>query len=119
VRGRADNDHWSNDSVFVQFDLSVDAAGVPRFRIGTPSATIVVIEDCNGCGVAGWGWQDNGYGTGVLGPLMYFTEGPQRIRVQTREDGLSIDQIVLSPERYLSTAPGALKNDTVILPRVQ
>jgi hypothetical protein len=38
------------------------------------------------------------------------------VRVQTREDGLSIDQIVLSPATYLATAPGALKNDTTILP---
>ena len=55
------------------------------------------LEDCSGCGVSGWGWQDNGYGTGVLGPLIYFSDdGPQTIRMQTREDGLSIDQIVLS-----------------------
>jgi hypothetical protein len=32
-----------------------------------------------------------------------------------REDGLSIDQIVLSPASYLNTAPGALKDDTTIL----
>ena len=30
------------------------------------------------------------------------TSGPQRLRIQSREDGLSIDQIVLSPERYLT-----------------
>jgi hypothetical protein len=37
--------------------------------------------------------------------------------LQTREDGLSIDQIVLSAGRYLSSPPGATKNDTVIVPR--
>ena len=42
-----------------------------------------------------------------MGPLVYFnTTGPQRMRIQTREDGLSIDQIVLSPVTYLNTAPG-------------
>jgi hypothetical protein len=67
--------------------------------------------------LSGWGWQDNGNGAGVLGPLVYFaTTGPQRIRVQVREDGLALDQIVLSPQRYLQSAPGASKNDTVILP---
>jgi len=35
--------------------------------------------------------------------------------VQVREDGLSIDQIVLSPQTYLSTAPGKAINDTTIL----
>ena len=43
--------------------------------------------------------------------------GQQRIRLQTREDGLSIDQIVLSAEKYLTSRPGPAKNDTTILPR--
>jgi len=46
---------------------------------------------------------------------MYFTAGPQTIRIQGREDGISIDQIVLSPDTYLTTSPGATKNDTTIL----
>jgi hypothetical protein len=36
--------------------------------------------------------------------------------VQTREDGYGIDQIVLSRVRYASSSPGALRNDTTILP---
>src|SRR4030095_8800840 len=62
------------------------------------------------------GWQDNGWGAGVRGPLIYFqSSGAQTIRLQPREDGISIDQIVLSPQRYLNSSPGALRNDTVIL----
>jgi hypothetical protein len=30
--------------------------------------------------------------------------------------GLSIDHIVLSPATYLTVAPGAMQNDTTILP---
>jgi hypothetical protein len=41
--------------------------------------------------------------------------GYQQIRIQTREDGVSIDQIVLSAEKYLTTRPGAAKNDLTIL----
>jgi len=49
---------------------------------------------------------------------MYFAAtGSQTIRVQVREDGLSIDQIVLSADRFLAVAPGAARNDTTILPR--
>ena len=119
IRGTGTSNHYANDSAYVQFDRSVDQAGVPVYRIGTTSATTYTLEDCSGCGLSGWGWQDNGYGTGVLGPLLYFaTSGPQRIRVQVREDGLGIDQIVLSPQKYLQLAPGAPKNDTVILPEV-
>jgi hypothetical protein len=35
--------------------------------------------------------------------------------VQQREDGAIIDQIVLSPADYLTTAPGARRNDTTII----
>jgi hypothetical protein len=116
IRGTADSNSWSNDSVFVQFSDSVTAAGTPIYRIGTTSATDVNLEACSGCGVAGWGWQDNGYGTGVLGPLIYFaTPGPKTMRVQTREDGFAIDQVVLSHTTFVTSAPGALKNDTTIL----
>jgi hypothetical protein len=51
-----------------------------------------------------------------MGPVIYFqTTGLQTIRIQTREDGFSIDQIVLSPQSYLNSSPGALKNDNIIL----
>jgi endonuclease/exonuclease/phosphatase family metal-dependent hydrolase len=117
MRSKADSNGWANDSVHVQFSGSVTATGSSIYRIGTTSATFVNLEDCSGCGISGWGWQDNGWGTGVLGPLIYFqSSGTQTIRVQTREDGLSIDQIVLSSVTYLSSSPGALRNDTVILP---
>jgi hypothetical protein len=117
VRGRAAGDAWTNDSAFVQFDHSVSADGTPVFRIGTSAATVYSVEDCSGCGLSGWGWQDNAYGTGALGPDIYFaTSGPQRVRIQMREDGLGIDQIVLSAVTYLARSPGATKNDTTILP---
>jgi hypothetical protein len=48
--------------------------------------------------------------------LLRFPQGgPQRIRIQVREDGVSVDQIVLSAAKYLTTRPGAARNDTVIL----
>jgi endonuclease/exonuclease/phosphatase family metal-dependent hydrolase len=96
--GKADNDYWGNDSVFVQFSGSVTSSGSATWRIGTTSATEINLEDCSGCGLSGWKWQDNGYGRDVDGPLVYFaTTGTQRMRVQTREDGLSIDHIGLAP----------------------
>ena len=117
LRARAENNSYNNDSVFVQFSNSVDQNGVPAFQIGTTDGIPVVLEDCGGCGVSGWGWQDNGYGTGVLGPTIAFeTSGQQTIRIQRREDGISIDQIVLSPVTYLTTSPGKTKNDDRILP---
>ena len=116
IRARAENDSWQNDSVFVQFSGSLDAAGVSAFRIGTTSATVVSLEESSGAGVTGWGWQENGYGLNVYGPAIYFDSAAQKIRLQLREDGMSIDQIVLSPVTFATEAPGAAKNDTTILP---
>lgn len=120
MRARADGNVYTNDSLFVQFSNSTTSNGTPIYRIGTTSAAEYNLEDCSGCGLAGWGWQDNGWGVGVLGPAIYFdTTGPQTLRLQNREDGLSIDQIILSPTAFLNTAPGALKNDTTIYAATQ
>jgi hypothetical protein len=114
IRGKAEGDSYTNDSVFVQFSGSVDASGAAIDRIGTTAAAAVSIEDGSGAGLAGWGWQDDAYGA-LAAPFYFAASGPQKIRVQPREDGLSIDQIVLSSAKYVSAAPGAAKNDTTIL----
>ena len=116
IRGKADGDSWANDSVFVQFSGSIDASGIPVWRIGSSSAASVSIEQCSGCALSGWGWRDNGFGIGAFGPTVSFaTAGPQTIRIQTREDGVSIDQIVLSAETYLVRPPGAAHDDATVL----
>ena len=108
IHGRADGDDWDNDSVFIQFSGSVTSSGSSIYRIGTSSATEMNLEECKGCGLSGWDWQDNGWGSGVLGPAIYFkTTGTQTLRIQTREDGLSIDRVILSPSTYLRTSPSS------------
>jgi hypothetical protein len=117
VRLKAENDHWSNDSVFVQFTGAKDAAGNPIYQIGTTSALAVNLEECSGCGVSGWGWEDDGWGgVDVSGVTLRFPEGgPQTIRIQTREDGVSVDTVVLSSEKHRTLRPGAAKNDSTRL----
>jgi phosphatidylserine/phosphatidylglycerophosphate/cardiolipin synthase-like enzyme len=116
IRGKAYNDSGYNDSVHVQFDKSVSSGGTAAYRIGTTASTYVNLEEINGAGVSGWGWQDNGFGAGVFGSPIYFaTSGTQTLRVQVREDGFSIDQIVLSPDTFLNSAPGANKLDSTKL----
>jgi hypothetical protein len=114
LRGKADKDSWANDSVFVQFSGSVNASGAAINRIGTTSAATVSIEDGTNAGLAGWGWADDSY-SGFASPMYFATTGTQTIRIQVREDGLSLDQIVLSADRFATRAPGATKNDTTIL----
>jgi endonuclease/exonuclease/phosphatase family metal-dependent hydrolase len=113
VHGRADGDEWDNDSVFVQFSGSVNSSGGAIYRIGTTSAAEVNLEPCSGCGLDGWKWQDNGYGWGVYGPNVYFAKtGTQKLRVQTREDGMSIDLILLSSSKYLKSKPAEISTSS-------
>jgi len=51
-----------------------------------------------------------------MGPLIRFAQtGQQRLRIQTREDGVMLDQVVLSPSTYLTAAPGGFTNDMTIV----
>lgn len=121
VRLKAEGDHWANDSLWLQFEGgATDGAGNP---LGTTSSTRgieVNLEECSGCGISGWGWRDEAWGQrGAVGQLtLRFPKGGwQTLHIQTREDGVSIDQFVLSAERFRTGRPGAVKNDTTILPK--
>jgi hypothetical protein len=113
VRLKADDNYWGNDSLYLQFTNT-------PFQPATTSGIAVNLEECSGCGDSGWGWRDESWGQkGVMGTLtLQFTRGGwQTLRIQTREDGVRVDQIVLSAEKYRTTRPGTVKNDTTILPR--
>jgi hypothetical protein len=119
VRLKADNNYWANDSVWIQVSGAVDQAGNPIGAPGTTSGIEVNLEECSGCGVSGWGWRDESWGhAGAVGMLtLRFPKGGyQSLRFQTREDGVSIDQFVLSAEKYRATRPGTVKNDNTVLP---
>ena len=47
--------------------------------------------------------------------MTFASGGHHTIRVQVREDGAQIDQIVLSPSRYLLSPPGTVKDDATIV----
>ena len=117
VRLKAENNNWANDSVWLQFSGATDTSGRAIHPIGSTSGMAVNLEECSGCGIAGWGWEDDGWGArNVNGGVLRFPEGGyQWIRIQVREDGVSLDQIVLSAERYRTARPGTAKGDTTIL----
>jgi hypothetical protein len=117
LRLRAANDSKWNDSVWFQLSDAVDSTGSALWRIGTTAALLVNLENCIGCGVASWGWQDNASWSGQTARVQFATSGSHTIRVQLREDGVDIDQIVLSPVTWFSRAPGAVVADTTILPK--
>jgi hypothetical protein len=121
IRGKAPGNDTASDSVHVQFTNTVNSAGAAAYRIGTTSSIEWVLENGSGAGVAGWGWRDSKWGTTVNETRVVFsTTGTQTIRCQRREDGVQIDEIVLSPSNYLGdgpawTNPGVEKNDTTTL----
>jgi len=122
VRLKAKDNYWANDSVWVQFSGAATESGDPIYEIGTASGLAVNLEECNSCGVSGWGWRDDAWGSaGAMSStvLRFPAGGTRTIRIQTREDGVMIDQIVLSSSVYRTTRPGRTRNDTTILPRAQ
>jgi hypothetical protein len=106
-----------NDSVFVQFSDSVDAGGAATYRTGTPGGYAVNLWTCSTCQSFGWGWQRNAYWLADTGDVWFQNTGTHTIRVQNREDGAEIDQIVISPVTYATNAPGPVSNDTTIVPK--
>lgn len=111
LRMRAQNNSTSNDSVTFQFNDSIDQYGSPLYQIGTTQGGETALEDPSGT-VNGWGWADNAVGSPTL---VYFpSTGPHTIQIQQREDGAVVDQIVISPDAFLSTIPGATISDRTI-----
>ena len=114
-RLRAGADNKYNDSVWVQYSDATDSSGARVYPIGSTSGLDVNLERCSGCGESGWGWQDGAYWLSQTTTVRFPTTGSHTLRVQTREDGVQIDQIVISPATYISTAPGSATNDTTIV----
>ncbi len=101
-----------SSGVYVQFSDSVTADGSLAYRIGSQSATSVSFSACSA--LAGWGW--HGSASCALGQPIYFGHtGTHTMRLQVQQDGLLLDQIVLSPHAYLASAPGQSGNDTTLL----
>jgi len=116
MRLKAQNNYYGNDSVYVQFSDAENASKAALYRINTATAAAVVLQERDNGPISGWGWADQGWNGN--GPNIYFaTSGTHTIRVQQREDGVMIDQIILSPNTFLVSRPGAQNNDTTIVPR--
>ena len=113
MRGAADSKF--NESVFVQFSNATGPSGAPLWPIGSDRALLVNLEDCSNCGISSWGWQDNAWWLTESSVVTFATSGAQTIRIQTREDGVDVDQIVLSPATFFSSAPGAVRDDVRIV----
>ncbi|MBS1817921.1 MAG: carbohydrate-binding protein [Acidobacteria bacterium] len=116
LRLRAGNDNKYNDSVFAQFsDAGANGAGV--YALGSTSGLTLNLQSANGAVLSGWGWVDGAYWLSQAPVVAFTTSGMHTIRIQTREDGVRLDQVVLSPVTYLKTSPGQVLGDSTIVPR--
>jgi thermitase len=107
------NSKW-NDSVWLQFSDAI-VNGAPAYAINSTGGSALNLENCSNCGMSGWGWQDGAYW--LARPAVAFGPGSQTMRVQTREDGVAIDQIVISSTTWLHASPGQTTGDSTIVPR--
>jgi hypothetical protein len=63
------------------------------------------------------GLENGAYCLSQPATLVFAAGGTQTLRVQTREDGVQLDQIIISPVNYRSSSPGSQTDDTVIVPK--
>jgi hypothetical protein len=112
LRLRASGGSKYNDSVFAQFSDAVTTQGAAMYRIGTTNGLNVNLQSCDGCVLSGWGWIDSAYWLSQQPTVSFPTSGTHTLRIQTREDGVQLDEVVLSPSTYLSASPGQVLNDT-------
>ena len=112
VRLKAQNNYFANDSVYVQFSDAQDASKAAIYRINTTTAATVVLQEVDNGPISGWGWADQGWnGNGIN--IYFAASGTHTIRVQQREDGAMIDQIILSPN---GTSPRRREHRTATPP---
>jgi regulation of enolase protein 1 (concanavalin A-like superfamily) len=117
LRMRALNDSKFNDAVWVQFSDAV-ANGSRVHALGSTSGLLVnLATDYDAASLDGWGWQNTAYWLQQATTVTFAAAGTHTVRIQTREDGVQWDQLVLSPDRYLTAAPGVLTNDATIVPK--
>ncbi len=61
---------------------------------------VVNLEEAEGGGISGWGWQDNAHFEYDSGVVRFEEDGIHTIRIQNRETGVSIEQICFVASSY-------------------
>jgi hypothetical protein len=117
LRLKALNNSKFNDAVWVQFSDAL-AGGSPIYPIGSASGLAVnLATDGSAASLNGWGWQNSAYWMSQPTTVTFASAGAHTLRIQLREDGVQLDQIVLSATTYLNVAPGSATNDSMIVPK--
>src|SRR6185312_7720 len=110
LRLRALNNSKYNDAVWVQFS-DARAGGSPVYAINSTSGLLVnLATDAGAASLLNWGWGNSAYWLSQASTFTFPTTGAHTLRIQVREDGVQLDQIVLSPFSFISDAPGSPTN---------
>ena len=83
----------------------------------TSALDVNLATDATATSLNGWGWQNGAYWLSQATTVSFAASGTHTMRIQVREDGVQLDQIVLSPTTYLSVAPGSATHDSTIVPK--
>jgi glucose/arabinose dehydrogenase len=107
-----------NDAVWVQFSDARASNGSPVHEMNSPSGLLVnLATDSTAASLNNWGWQNGAYWLNQATTLTFAANGSHTLRIQVREDGVQVDQIVLSPAAFLHSPPGPVGGDTTIVPK--
>jgi len=114
-RLKALNNDKFNDAIWAQFSDAV-VNGSPVYPLNSTSGLLVnLATDATATSLHNWGWVNSAYWLNQATTVSFSTSGIHTLRIQVREDGVEIDQVVLSPSRYLSTSPGRSTDDAIVV----
>jgi len=117
LRLKSKDNNKYNDSVWVQFSgARYQGAGVYPLN-STQNLLVNLATDAAASSLNGWGWANGAYWLVQPTTVIFPQGGMQTIRIQVREDGVELDQIVLSPKTYLTRAPGSPGGDGTFVPK--
>jgi hypothetical protein len=117
MRIRAPGNSKFNDAVWVQIS-EAGQGGAPYYAPGSTNGLLVnLATDSGAASLNNWGWANGAYWLQQANSFMFSSTGTHTIRIQTREDGAVIDQIVMSPSTYFLNPPGGPTNDSTIVPK--
>jgi hypothetical protein len=127
IRVKAAANSKLSDSLWAQFS-DAKLSGTLAYDIGGTSGLLVnLATDSTASSLHNWGWANGAYWLAQPATVSFNSAGPHTLRIQPREYGVMLDQIVLSPSRFFNAgahcpnscggAPGPLSNDTTIVPK--
>ena len=127
LRVQALNNNKFNDSLWVQFsDAQLNGSAIYPMN-STEGLDVNLATDAAAGSLQGWGWVNGAYWLSQPATITFANSGAHTMRIQLREDGVELDQLLLSPTKYFNAgascpvscggAPGPVSNDHTVVPK--